>query len=341
MATQQEDGIREECKQSLMRIQQFDPSTLGREEELGRDFNFKEVIPSAKRLIVLYNQVSLTVLEDFPGSQLNSLKTQSDADYNRFDQILKFSAKQDNAYNIRNTLIQQLEGAYQGTFNTLQPMISYSTSKSADFKRLETEARAMVQAIEDKATELTKQLEVNKNTSEQILEDIRRVAAEQGVSQQATYFRDAAKAHEDEAANWKRQTVRLAWVLGAYAILTLGLHKIPWIKPDDLYQTVQLAISKVLIFAVLSYVLYLSTRNYLAQKHNAVINKHRQNALMTYEALVDAASDIANREIILTHASACIFAPQPTGYSGGTTPEGPVAKSAIELLTTTMRAGKG
>ena len=268
------------------------------------------------------------------------MKTQCDADYNRFEQILKFSAKQENAYNTHNSLIQQIDGAYQGTFNTLQPIITYSTSKSADFKRLETEARAMLQIIEDKAAELTKQLEDDKKTSEQILEDIRKVAAEQGVSQQATYFRDAAKEHETEAENWRKQTIRLAFILGAYAVLTLGLHKIPWIKPDDLYQTVQLAISKVLIFAVLSYVLYLSTKNYLAQKHNAVINKHRQNALMTYEALVDAAKDVANREIILTHASACIFAPQPTGYSGGATPEGPVAKSVIELLTTTMKAGK-
>ena len=340
MATQQEDSIRKECQKSLVRIQQFGPRTLAREEELGRDFSFQEVTPAAKRLIALYNQVSLTVLEDFPVSQLNSLKTQSDADYNRFEQILKFSAKQENAYNTRNSLIQQIDGAYQGTFNTLQPIITYSTSKSADFKRLETEARAMLQIIEDKAAELTKQLEDDKKTSEQILEDIRKVAAEQGVSQQATYFRDAAKEHETEAENWRKQTIRLAWILGAYAVLTLGLHKIPWIKPDDLYQTVQLAISKVLIFAVLSYVLYLSTKNYLAQKHNAVINKHRQNALMTYEALVDAAKDVANREIILTHASACIFAPQPTGYSGGATPEGPVAKSAIELLTTTMKAGK-
>jgi hypothetical protein len=340
MANQQEDKIRQECQQSLIRVQQFDPRTLARDEELGRDFSFEEAIPAAKRQIALYNQVSQTVLEDFPVSQLNSLKTQSDADYNRFDQILKFSPKQENAYNVRNNLIKQIEDAYQSTFNSLQPIIAYSTSKSADFKRLETEARAMLQAIEDKATELTKQLENDKKTSEQILEDIRKVAAEQGVSQQAIYFRDAAINHEVDAAKWQKSTILLAVLLGIYAVLTVGLHKVPWIKPEDIYQAVQLAISKVLIFAVLSYVLYLSTKNYLAQKHNAVINKHRQNALMTYEALVDAAKDIANKEIILAHASACIFAPQPTGYSGGVTPEGPVAKSAIELFSTTMKSGK-
>lgn len=340
MPTQQEETVRQACQQSLVRIQQFDPNSLAREEELGRELSFQEVVPAARRLIGLYNQVSQTVLEDFPMTQLNSLRTQADADYNRFEEVLKFSPKQDNAYNVHNNLIQQIDTAYQATFNALQPIIAYSTSKSADFKRLETEARAMLQVIEDKANELTKKLEDDKKISEQILEDIRKMAAEQGVSQQATYFRDAAKDHETEATKWQKRTIWLAVVLGVYAVLTIGLHKLPWIKPEDIYQTVQLAISKVLIFAVLSYVLYLSTKTYFAQKHNAVINKHRQNALMTYEAIVDAAKDTPNKEIILTHASACIFAPQPTGYSGGATHEGPVAKSAIELLTTTMKAGK-
>lgn len=340
MPNQQEETARQACNESLVRMQQFDPGTLPREEELGRELSFREVVQPAKRLLGLYKQISQTVIEDFPQSQLNSLKSQADADYNRFQEILKFSSKQENAYNVHNSLIQQIEQAYQGTFNALHPMIAYSTSKSADFKRLENEARAMLQAITDKASDLTTQLENDKKISQQILDDIRRVAAEQGVSQQATYFRDAAKDHETDATDWQKRTIWLAVILGAYAILTVGLHKIPWIKPDDIYSAVQLAISKVLIFAVLSYVLYLSTKNYLAQKHNAVINKHRQNALMTYEALVDAAKETSNREIILTHASACIFSPQPTGYTGGQTTEGPVAKSVVELLTSTMGSAK-
>jgi hypothetical protein len=140
--------------------------------------------------------------------------------------------------------------------------------------------------------------------------------------------------------SWLKRTINLAWALGVYAVMTIFLHKISWIKPDDTYSTVQLAISKVLIFGVLSYVLYLATRNYLAHKHNAVINRHRQNALMTFKTLVDAAKDLPNKDVILTHASACMFAPQITGYSGGQPSEGPAAKSVVELLTNTMSREK-
>jgi len=69
------------------------------------------------------------------------------------------------------------------------------------------------------------------------------------------------------------------------------------------------------VFAVLSFMLYLSARSFLSHKHNAVVNRHRQNALLTYRALADAAAADQNREVILTHAAACIFSPQPTGYS--------------------------
>jgi len=340
MGTQQEIQKRPECQKSLERIQQFDPATLAREEDLGNQFSFKEVIPQAVRLISLYRQISLVALNDLPESQLDSLKNQANSDFNRFEQILNFSLKQDNPLNARNTLIQQMENAYQGTFNILHPIISYSTSKSADYKRLETEARAMLQGIEDKASDLTKKLEEDKKTSEQILEAIRNVAGEQGVSQQAYYFKQAAQDHEKEASKWQTYTIVLACILALYAIFTIFLHKLIWIAPSNFYDTIQLAVSKILIFAVLSYVLYISTKNYLAQKHNSVINKHRQNALMTYEALVDAAKDISNKEVILTHASACIFAPQPTGYASNANLDGPVAKSAVELFSTTMRAGK-
>jgi hypothetical protein len=340
MPSQEETKALEECNNSLGRMQKFNLDSLSREEELGSELNFAEVVPAASRLVGLYNQISLSVLIDLPKQQLDSLKSQANADYNRFEQILKFSTKQGgDVYSTRNSLIHGIENSYQGSFNTLHPIIGYSTSKSADFKRLETEARAMLQTIEDKANELKEELQSDKKTSEQILNDIRKVAAEQGVSQQATYFRDAAKEHEEKAENWLAQTRRLALLLGVYAVLTIFLHKIPFIAPTDVYQTAQLAISKVLIFGVLSYMLYLSTKNYLAHKHNAVINKHRQNALMTYEALVDAAKNTMNQEVILTHASSCIFAPQPTGYGGQGT-EGPAAKSVVELLTNTMSREK-
>ena len=150
--------------------------------------------------------------------------------------------------------------------------------------------------------------------------------------------KEEADKHEEEAEKkWAKRTVGLAVALGVYAFLSIYLHKLPWVKLENTYQTVQFAISKILIFAVISYMLYLSTKNYLAHKHNAVVNRHRQNALMTYTNIADAASEASNRDVILTHAAGCIFSPQPTGYSGEQSGEGASAKTVVELLSTTMK----
>lgn len=333
MPNEQEENARKQAVQSLERMQNFDVSTLPREQELGSELNFKEVVPHAQRLIGLYQQISIPSLDDLPQQFLNTIHTQANADFNRLEEILKFSQREGNAYDRRNQLIKQIADSYDGAFTKLHPIIAYSTSKSADFKRLETEARAMIQAVEDRATELTKNLKQSQDQADGILAEIRKTAAEQGVSQKAVYFRDESKEHDDQAERWRKTTVRLAWLMGGYAFLSLFIHKVPGLKPENAYESVQLAVSKVLIFAVISYMLYLAARNFLAHKHNAIVNKHRQNALMTFKALVDAAKEDENKEIVLTHAAACIFRPQTTAYSregGGSSPS---AKSVVELLT--------
>ncbi len=338
MPSQQEMQKRQETAESLARMQSFDTSLLPRERELGSVVNFAGAVGPAQRLIDLYKRISITVLDDLPLSQLNTLSQQANNDYNILKQILDFQPGR--PVNERDSLINQLDQGYQQSFNNLYSLISFSSSKSTDFQGLERQARATIQTVQDLGAKLTEELRSKSEEAERVLDLVRKAAAEQGVSQQAIYFRDEAKEHEDEAKIWSKRIVESALVLGVYAVLTVFFHKIPWIKPDDIYQTTQLAISKVLIFGVLSYMLYLATKNYLAHKHNAVINKHRQNALMTYKALVDAAKDATNKEVILTHASSCIFAPQATGYTGGTSPEGPAAKSVVELMTNRMAGEK-
>jgi hypothetical protein len=71
--------------------------------------------------------------------------------------------------------------------------------------------------------------------------------------------------------------------------------------------------------------LLLSARNFLSHKHNEIVNRHRQNALLTFKALVDAAGQKEAQDVVLSYAAACIFAPQETGYTKttGTMPEVP------------------
>ncbi|WP_345845790.1 hypothetical protein [Shewanella algae] len=319
---------------SLLRVQEFNVEQLPRVNELGSSLNFQNAIEPAKRIISLYNRLSTTALEDFPDNVLTQIKQQCDADYQKFDQIISFDpSSQQTPSAVRDQYINQLQKAYDPAFTKLSPYISYSLHRSADFQRLDADARSTFQQIKDEAGAIQTQLKSQKESAEGILKDIRETAAEQGVTQQAIYFQTESAGHDTDAGKWETRTIWIAAALGIFAIASIFLHKWAWLAPTNTFETVQLVTSKLLIFGVLTYLLILSAKNYLNHKHNSIVNKHRQNALMTYKAMVDATDDPGSREAILIQAAGCIFNPQATGYTAGSETPAVSGKSMVEILS--------
>jgi hypothetical protein len=322
----------ESTKTSLVRMQKFDVSSLTQEGRLGQSLSFEGVVEPAKRLVKLYGRLAENSLQDLPEQQLQAVKDRANNDYAVFEQILKFDTDQGNPNQMRDSLVESVRLQYHPSFTQLHPLIAYSLHRSADFQQLDADARATFQDIKDRAAKIESDLTGQRDDAKSILDEVRSTAAERGVSQQATYFATASEDHETASTGWRTATIWLSAGLGVYAVASLFIHKIPVLAPTNLYETIQLAVSKGFIFAVVSYMLYFCARNFVAHKHNGIVNKHRQNALMTYRAIVEAASDSPNREVILNHAASCIFGPQSTGYSGGSAGEAPYAKSVVELL---------
>lgn len=322
-----------DCQEALERVQIFDSTTLGREDDLGRQMNFAEAVKPAEAIIAVYKRIPLSTLPDFTDNQLNAILGQARADFNVFKQILDFNATSNDAFGTRTSIINNIKARRDQVFDQLWQYVAYGVARNTDTSLLETQARATIQGIEDQAAKLTEQLTKAKSDADNALAAIRAVASEQGVSQQAIYFKDEAQGQEALAEKWLTYTYRFAGALAFFAILSLFLHKIEWIKPANAAEMFQLISSKVLIFAVLGYMLVLAARNYTTHKHNAVVNRHRQNALLTYRALVTAAEDSGTQDIVLAHAASCIFSPQETGFSHGKGDSVGGSKSVLELLT--------
>ena len=331
--------VLEEATSSVQRMQEFDPELLPREDELGSAFSFRDAVAPARKIIDLYKQLSLQTLSAFGDNQLGDLKSHADADFNRFSEVLNFEVESENATGRRTTLISQIAKGYQAPFNVTHPLIAYGMTRAVDFQSMENEARATIQSVEDQVKAITEDLEERRTQAEQILEDIRKVAAEHGVSQQAVYFKDEHIRHSGLADTWRKRTRNLAWALGVYAVGALFLHKLPWLVPTDSFQSAQLITGKILVFVVIGYMLVLAARNFLSHEHNAIVNKHRQNALMTFTALVEAAKDDDHSDIVLLHAAQCIFSPQETGYAKQSGSMPGLSSPAFEFLRRATRGG--
>ena len=182
------------------------------------------------------------------------------------------------------------------------------------------ELRKSVDTLIDKTdltiTEKTNRLESAINDAEKLLPMIREAAAKSGVSKQALYFRNEASIHQKSA-----KCSLICIMLSALAIIALigfitYFRNEEFLKARDSYDAAQMILSKLLTFGVLTYLLIFFSRNYMSHKHNEVVNRHRENALKTFRALVESAGGSEDkRDIVLTHAAACIFAPQETGYA--------------------------
>lgn len=327
------EELYEEAKESLSRIQNFDVEDLPRTLDLGSRLNFGDVVDPARQLIELYKRLSLTALQDFPDDILTAVRDNANNHYKLFSQILEFNPEQQDPGTARTNLINKVTSAYQPAFQNLHAYISYSLHRSADFQRLDSDARATLQTIEDKAGKIAESLAQHEKDAQNVLNEIRRVAAEEGVTKQAAHFNAEYEHHTQEAGRWQKYAVLLAIGLGVFSIISLFLHKVPLLAPENTYDAIQLSISKFLIFSVIAYMMFLSAKNFLNHKHNAIVNKHRQNALMTHSALVEASGDQGVRDAVLLQASSCIFSPQSTGYTSGNENDASSQKSMVEILS--------
>lgn len=305
-----------EAKLSLERVQSFNPESLVRREELGK-YAFDEAVAPAKRIIDLFTTLPVSHLVYFPDQQLAQIRDIANNGYSVFQSFLSFdvASAQPSVTQAQETMIQSLRDHFQHTFNVLSPLIAFSTARAQDFSAMDREARAAVQSAKDQVAILVQSLDGDKKAIEGILKEARDAAAEQGVSKQAIHFKTEADKHETQAAVWLKRSVGTAIGLGVFAVISLYLHTLPGLDASDPYKMAQIAVSKVLIFGVIAYMLILCAKNFLSHRHNEVVNRHRQNALATFTALVDATSDAASSDIVLSHAASCIFAPQETGYA--------------------------
>ena len=329
-------AIIDDARASLQRVQNADVAKIVRREELGADLNFSEAEAPARRVIDLFLQIPPDHLTSLPDGNLQQVRDASDAFFSILDQAFKFKSNMDNATAQHTSIVSQITNSYNNTFSQLHPIISYISSRQKDYSALERDARAKIQQASDRADELAKVLAGHEDDAKRVLEEIKKVAAEQGVSQQAVYFKTESESHTTQAETWQKRIIILAGVLVLYAAASVFLHKWPLLAPATPYEAIQLAISKTLIFAVIAYLLFLSARSFLSHQHNAIVNKHRQNALLTFKSLADAAGTKENRDIVLTHAAACIFSPQETGYTKGG--QQPGIGGVIESLPRVMQS---
>lgn len=223
------------------------------------------------------------------------------------------------SHTYRTNRVQVVQQIRKEAFDALFDLILYSSSVGTDTKKIESEIKQLLDSSKTQIDLELGKISGNVESSNNLLEEMKKVAAEQGVSQQAIHFKNEADSHNKQSKIWLGVTACLTLLLLICSVQSFYIGDslfrpnedgtIPWSL------SIQWVSSKFLFFAFLSYALFLSAKNFLSHKHNSIINKHRQNSLLIFKELVEATSDDKSKDIILRFAASSIFAPQETGYT--------------------------
>jgi hypothetical protein len=227
-------------------------------------------------------------------------------------EIIKFSIESGNPPSVRDQIVARTHQYAEALLTALQGWISFLAYQKGDIlKNIEALSKAVNDAnsIRDQA-----KLEAEASNKEiaTIVTAAREASASAGVGVFTADFTGQATMLEGEGKKWLQVTAFLAIA----TILTVIIFSffIPLGNDASNPQIWQYMTSKILILIVLLTATVWCGRLYKATKHQEAINKHRANALKTFQAFIKAASDDPTRNAVLLETTRSIFAIGPSGY---------------------------
>ena len=279
-----------------------------------RGFSFERVHPD---LLVVYEM--FRGIPASPREQLLSLPRQKIRDFATrlqefFDwdpKIWTFQPSGQNAIEAHVKLLHEIFDFCDRAKAALGTTITHLKAQQVD--ELESRVNATVaEAVQNLNAEAeAKEAERQKAFSDLKLK-MQNQLAETSVSQYKGIFEAQAKKHQN-----------MAWVwLGVTSLLTVVFGGIFWwllqgLEPagSDLSSVLQNLLTKGFFLSLVYLLLHRCIKNYTAEKHLETVNRHRQNALKTFDAFVDAAEgDRETRDAVLLAATNCIFDANQSGY---------------------------
>lgn len=313
MATiEQNNKLKIDINKNLEKIISFKIENLTREQDLGALLSFKEIEYLFIKIIDLFKKVNEVDLEEIPYSILNLFNTQLTNAISIFNQAVNFNTNQVNPVLARDGIITSIKKNYDNYLTHSIPILTIGLLNNNDTSIERSKIKALLSEFEADREQNKIKIDKKLNELNEILTNAKSVANQIGVSKHSTVFKTESEFHNIESEKWLKYTIL---ILIGIVISSIFLAFLGKCFTDNTTQVIQFSITKVIFLSALFYALSLTNRNYKAHKHNSIINKHRQNALTTFETFSEAAGDdIQTKNAVLLETTHTIFSNKQTGY---------------------------
>ncbi|MYC34858.1 MAG: hypothetical protein F4X64_17005 [Chloroflexi bacterium] len=281
--------------------------------DLGRELNFSEHRGLFEDLLQFTSQLSALAWDKLPARPqrdiLNSLNSLDSA----VQAVKEFSAATQGEGD-RDNNANQLQGALDSFKQVVVPYVGYLSWDSIDLDEYQRSLNENIRQGRETIDRVAREVEATKQSAEDALSTIRAAAAEAGVSQEAATFQAAARRYTVQARWWLGgSVVGVAGTIGAAFGLILLWEVSGKINEADVLQIV---LAKAAMLAVLSYATINAVRLYRSNIHLAAVNRHREDALRTFQAFVDGTGSDEIKDKVLLAATHAAFGQTATGLIG-------------------------
>jgi hypothetical protein len=253
-------------------------------------------------------------------------------------QIRNFNPSNYGNSNLQRTLIQQLFNGYDNLVDAVLPLLLYSNLRASGIKSAEANIYQVLADVQKQQSETERLV----NESKDLLAAQKKLSAEIAITGYGTLFAKEAQEHGNAAKLWLGVTGVLAGLTATagwwnYRTSVNLLNQFASLPSSQVASvptsiTLQFTVAKVILFTIGLSAAYWSARVYRSHRHNSIVNKHRANALTSFEQFVVSAEDKEVKNAVLLQTTTCIYAPQPTGFSSGNDTDGESSLKILEIF---------
>jgi hypothetical protein len=316
-----------QVRELVAAITQDSIDNLVTNKDWGR-INFEVARKNLELIFGIATPLATLPLELLPDPDINAIRDALLTIATSIGSMRSFTIEQGNATGQRDSISNSIRDQAANLYAQTQIRVPFLAFQRADVRQNEA---IFAQAVAD-ARNL---LDTAKAQSQASLEEIagiitaaREAAASVGVAHYTTDFTGEAERLEEAATRWLRTTAGFGAITIATALAFPFVYKVTEI--GNQLQAVQVYTSKLVALGILFTATLWCGRLYKAAKHQAMVNRHRSNALKTFQAFVKSSSDDQTRNAVLLEATRSIFALSASGYLDGVENQG--GDGAIKVL---------
>jgi hypothetical protein len=308
------------------------------EARLGPGFSFQDARTPMESIKEFVEQLRFLDGTGLPNRLVGKCSTPFQQLLDTIRQIKDFNIANFSNQNYRLSLIQQLRDGNDNLVEAAVPVLLYGNLLTSGIKTAQANTHAILAEIDKQRGEL---VGVVKEAGD-LLAEQKKFSAEIAIAGYGTLFAKEAREHNTAANKWLMTTGVLAGLMALVAVVNYRisaniLDQFSHSSGSQLPQlpasiTLQFTLAKVILFTVGLSAAYWSARVYRSHRHNAIVNKHRANALTSFQEFVVSATDPEVKHAILLQTTSCIYAPQPTGFSSGGDTDGESPLKILEIV---------